>query len=81
MHRNSWCGFPPPEQNLMSESREIRLPADLCAAVEKKFGERFGSVGELVTLLLQELIREDTVDLDQADQAVVEQRLRDLGYM
>jgi len=65
----------------MSESREIRLPADLCAAVEKKFGERFGSVGELVTLLLQELIREDTVDLDQADQAVVEQRLRDLGYM
>lgn len=65
----------------MSESREIRLPADLCAAVEKKFGGKFGSVDELVAFLLQELIREDTVGLDQADQAVVEQRLRDLGYM
>jgi hypothetical protein len=31
--------------------------------------------------LLQELIRGDTRDLDEADQAVVEQRLRDLGYM
>jgi hypothetical protein len=65
----------------MNESREIRIPVDLCAAVEEKFGKRFRSVDELVVFLLQELIRGDTRDLDLADQAVVEERLRDLGYM
>ena len=65
----------------MSESREIRLPAGLCAAAEEKFGGSFRSLDELVTFLLEELIRKDTVDLDRADQAVVEERLRDLGYI
>jgi hypothetical protein len=65
----------------MSESRELRLPADLCAAAEERFGGRFRSVDELVIFLLQELIRADTSDLDRADQAVVEGRLRALGYI
>jgi hypothetical protein len=65
----------------MNESREIRLPVDLCAAAEKKFGGTFNTVDELVIFLLQELIRGDTVELDRADQAVVEERLRDLGYI
>lgn len=65
----------------MSESRAIRLPADLCAAAEAKFGGTFRSLDELVVFLLQELIRRDTADLDRADQAVVEERLRDLGYI
>jgi hypothetical protein len=65
----------------MSESRDIRLPADLCAAAEKKFGGTFRSVDQLVAFVLQELIRGDTVDLDRADQALVEQRLKDLGYI
>ncbi len=65
----------------MSELREIRLPSDLCAAAERRFGSKFGSVDELVTFLLRELMREDTFDMDQADQAAVEQRLRDLGYL
>jgi len=65
----------------MSESREIRLPADLCAAAEEKFGGSFRSLDELVTFLLEDLIRKDTIDLDRADQAVVEERLRDLGYI
>jgi hypothetical protein len=67
--------------SVMSESREIRLPADLCAAAEAKFGGTFRSVDQLVIFLLQELIRGDTADMDRADQAVVEQRLRDLGYI
>jgi hypothetical protein len=65
----------------MSETREIRIPADLCAAAEKKFADAFHNVDELVAFVLQELIHGDTVDLDRADQAAVEQRLRDLGYM
>ncbi len=65
----------------MSESREIRLPADLCAAAEEKFGNTFGCVDELVIFLLQELIRRDSAHLDQADLALVEERLRALGYI
>jgi len=65
----------------MSESREIRLPADLCAAAEEKFGKTFGRVEELVIFLLQELIHRDTADLDRADRAVVEERLKALGYI
>ncbi len=65
----------------MNEWREIRLPADLCAAAEQKFGSSFPSLDELVAFLLEELIRKNTIDLDRADQAVVEDRLRDLGYI
>ncbi|MGA7218858.1 MAG: hypothetical protein WBX38_11110 [Candidatus Sulfotelmatobacter sp.] len=65
----------------MSESREIRLPADLCAAAEKKFGAQFNGVEDLVVFVLRELVQGDTVDLDRADQAMVERRLKDLGYL
>jgi hypothetical protein len=65
----------------MSELREMRLPADLCSAAEKKFAGAFRSVDELVIFVLQELISKDTSDMDRADQAVVEERLRDLGYI
>jgi hypothetical protein len=65
----------------MNESREIRLPADVCAAAEKKFGGKFRSVDELLAFVLRELISGDTVELDRAEQAVVEQRLKDLGYL
>jgi hypothetical protein len=65
----------------MSALREVKLPQDLCAAAEKKFAARFRNIEELVTFLLQELVRVDAQDLDRADQAVVEQRLRDLGYI
>jgi hypothetical protein len=65
----------------MTEQREIRLPSDLCTAVERRFGTTFGSIDELVAFLLRELMRGNTLDLDQADQAAVEQRLKDLGYL
>ena len=66
---------------VMSESREIQLPADLCATAEKKFAGTFRSVDELLAFVLRELISGDTVELDRAEQAVVEQRLKDLGYL
>ena len=65
----------------MSESREIRLPPELCDVAQLKFGGSFGNVEQLVIFLLQELVRADTIDLDKADQALVEERLRDLGYI
>ena len=67
--------------SIMSNLREIKLPEDLCLAAENKFGGRFGSLDELVVFLLRELVSSDTAELDQAEQAAVEQRLKDLGYL
>jgi hypothetical protein len=65
----------------MSEWREVRLPEDLCAAAENKFGSRFESLDDLVAFVLGELVHGDTVELGKAEQAAVEQRLKDLGYL
>jgi len=65
----------------MTQMRDVRLPADLCAVVEKKFGHTFGSLEELLTLILRDLSRDDASHLDQAEQRLVEERLRELGYL
>ena len=65
----------------MTETRDVRLPAALCAAAEKKLGHQFRNLEELLTLVLQDLSRDDAAQLDQAEQSLVEERLRDLGYL
>ncbi len=65
----------------MTESREVKLPADLCAAAEKEFAHTFRSLEELLTFVLRDLLRNDAVKSDQAEQELVEQRLRELGYL
>ena len=65
----------------MTEMRELRLPADLCDAAEKKFGQRFATLEELVTFILRDLLRDDAVHTDEAEQRLVEDRLRELGYL
>ena len=65
----------------MSDSRQLRLPEDLCSAAEQKFGQRFGSVEELLVFVLEDLLQEQASRLDQAEQRIVEERLRELGYI
>lgn len=65
----------------MKELRTVELPADLCAQAEKKFSNSFGSLEELLTAVLGELCRDDSAALNEAEQKMVEQRLRDLGYL
>ena len=65
----------------MSQMREVRLPAELCAQAEKKFGGQFTSLEELLTFALRELLREDSSQADEAEQRMVEERLRELGYI
>jgi hypothetical protein len=65
----------------MSEMRDVRLPADLCAAAEKKFAGTISSVEELLAFILRDLLQDEAARLDQAEQSLVEQRLRDLGYL
>jgi len=61
--------------------RDVRLPAEVCAAAEKKFGHVFGSLEELLVFLLRDLSRDDASSADQAEQRLVEERLRELGYL
>jgi hypothetical protein len=66
----------------MSDSiRQVRLPEELCAAAEAKFGQQFGSLEELLAFLLRELLSEDVAKYDEAEERLVEQRLRELGYI
>jgi hypothetical protein len=65
----------------MTDERIVRLPEELCAAAEKRFERTFNSVEELLTSVLRDLLRDDAAQLDAAEQQLVEDRLRELGYL
>lgn len=65
----------------MTETRQVNLPAELCATAEQRYHDKFGSLEELLTCVLGELVREDAFQADEAEQRIVEQRLRELGYL
>jgi hypothetical protein len=65
----------------MTARRQICLPEELCASAEQQFGARFGGLESFLEFVLRELARNDTEALDKAEQAVLEKRLRDLGYL
>jgi len=66
---------------MSSDVREVRLPAELCNDAERRFAARFGSLEELLVHLLQELLRDKATQMDEAERQVIEQRLKDLGYI
>jgi hypothetical protein len=63
------------------QERTLRLPAELCRQAEQRFAHRFGSLEELLTFVLREILRDEAAQMDQAEQRIIEQRLRDLGYI
>jgi hypothetical protein len=65
----------------MTETRTVQLPADLCAAAEKKFGQTFTSLEDLLVFVLRDLTRDEASQFDEAEQRLLEQRLRELGYL
>jgi hypothetical protein len=65
----------------MTAKRQVSLPEELCASAEQQFGARFGKLESFLEFVLRELVRNDAETLDKAEQAVLEQRLRDLGYI
>jgi hypothetical protein len=65
----------------MNEMREIHLPDELCVAAEKKFAGRFSSLEELLIFVLKELSSDDALQADRAEQQIIEERLRELGYI
>ena len=66
---------------MASDLRDLRLPADLCHDAEQRFAARFGSLEQFLMFVLRELLRDEATQMDQAEQRLIEQRLKDLGYM
>ena len=65
----------------MNEMRKVVLPESLCRAAEQKFSQRFGTVEELLTATLNELLRDDALRMDEQEQKIIEARLQALGYV
>lgn len=65
----------------MTQYRTVRLPDDVCASAEKWLEGRFDNIEALISFLLQEIVKHDGSKLDQAEDELVQQRLRDLGYI
>jgi hypothetical protein len=61
--------------------RQIGLPEELCAAAERRFAPQFGNVEALLEFVLRELMQDNAEALDKTEQALLERRLRDLGYI
>ena len=58
-------------------TRQVSLPEHLCDAAEKKFG----NLETFLTFVLGELLRDEARALDDSERHMLEQRLRDLGYL
>ena len=61
--------------------RTVLLPEDLCAAAEQRFAGQFRNLEDLLLFTLREVISERATDLDRVEQTIIEQRLRELGYL
>ena len=61
--------------------REVHLPEDLCKRAEQRYGVQFGSLEQFLEFVLQSLVKDDIAQMDQSEQRIVEQRLKDLGYI
>jgi len=67
----------------MSEEflRNVQLPLSLCEAAEQRFAGSFADIEKLLEFVLRELLRDDAARMDEAEQKIIEQRLRELGYL
>jgi hypothetical protein len=66
---------------MKNDVRNVSLPSSLCEAAEQRFGPRFGGLEPFLTFVLEQLLRDDAAHMDQAERQMVEDRLRELGYV
>jgi hypothetical protein len=61
--------------------RSVVLPSELCAQAEERFKGRFANIEQLLEFVLRDLLQDNADRADEAERLMVEQRLRDLGYL
>jgi len=59
----------------------VQLPSSICEAVEKRYGSRFDNIEAFLVFVLKELTNDNALKADEAELHLVEERLRDLGYL
>ena len=70
------------EINLLPDQyRTVRLPEGLCKEAESWLHGRFENLEALITFAVRETIKDEGAKLDQREEEMVQQRLRDLGYI
>jgi Arc/MetJ-type ribon-helix-helix transcriptional regulator len=65
----------------MNQFRSVRLPEELCEQADRWCQGRFDSLEALITFALREIVNADSSKLDLQEEEMVQQRLRDLGYI
>lgn len=65
----------------MTPKRQVDLPEDLCAIAEKRFSASFGNLEAFLEFVLRELVSDEAQAMDESEKAMIEKRLRDLGYL
>jgi hypothetical protein len=65
----------------MTQYRTVQLSEDVCAQAEQWLNGRFDNIEALIDFLLREIMKDDGSTLDQREEEIVQQRLRDLGYI
>jgi len=66
---------------MTKEWRVVCLPVELCEAAERQYGDQYASLEELLTFMLGYVTRGEVERMDQAELEIVQQRLKDLGYV
>lgn len=66
---------------MTEDMRQLQLPSHLCKAAEEKYGNRFGTLEQFLIHVLEQLLRDDARKMDQEEQRIIEERLKDLGYI
>ena len=66
---------------ITSKVRQVTLPAEMCEEAERRFAAHFANVEELLAFVLDRLLHDEAGEMNRAEELMIEQRLRDLGYM
>ena len=66
---------------MTDQRRVIHLPEELCALAEQRYSKQFANVEALLEFVLRNLTNSDASELDRQEYEIVEQRLKDLGYL
>jgi hypothetical protein len=65
----------------MPQHRTIELPEDLCATADRWLHGRFDNLEAMLRVVLEQIVKNDSRDFDESEEQLLEQRLRDLGYL
>lgn len=65
----------------MRAMRDVKLPEDLCRQIEQLYQGRFGTLEQFLIFVLEGVAQDNASQANQAEQRVIEERLKDLGYI